>query len=368
MLARLDRSGEILTQRDRVERDSTTRCARCSRICWSTRRSARGWHAGRGATRGDATNWVGLEPREGAGQGRQRGCSHRSLCSRMCGYACATLRRSPIFSADCRSLARRSASPAPPWSSAWQMRYLFRDPPGIANPDRLAEVGRIDSWRRRRIRRRRRFRHLLLSELSRLPRRGRRSSTGWRPITSGGSRSSGLARATNAVRGAWRVRLGQLLRRAGRADGTWTRLPARRRATGRVPVAVAVISHRLWQTQFDGSAGHRRTDGAAERPSVHDRGRRERRTSPATAIERSAPVGPDHGVPGRRRPPAVALRGRQWLMGIGRLKAGRERSSRPAPTSRASAATWSASSPTTTVAMASASRQPARCRWTAARS
>ena len=279
-------------------------------------------------------------------------------------YAARTVRRAPIVAlTGVLSLGIGIAGNAVVFSLA--DAYLFRDQPGIANPDRLAEVGRTDSGGGAVPVEDGGFDTFSYPELSRLP----RAADGVRWTGRLPRRRAGAVRARHGRRsraGAWRVRLGQLLRRAGRADGPWTRLRAGRRATRESqrrrrdqPSALADAVRR--------SAGHRRPHGAAERAPVHDRGRRERglhRLQPRG----SAPVGPDHRLPGRRRPPAgraaraAVVDGHRAPEAGGEPRAGRRRprAHRPRPGARVprrQPSPWRRRR-----------EQPARCRWTADRS
>jgi predicted permease len=232
-------------------------------------------------------------------------------------YAARTLGRAPVFAlTGVLSLGMGIAGNAVVFSLADE--YLFRDPPGIANPDRLAEVGRtggsdgttpvedggFDTF----------------SYPNYLDYRARQSVfDGLAAYHVGGLARFGLGTGTEAVPvpGAYVSAnyfdvLGVPMAR-GRAF-----VPADERPES--PSAVVVISHRLWQTQFDGAQdvigrtvrlnGRPFSIVGVASPAFTGYGLEDQRLwVPITAY----PDGDD-----LRR---VARRGQQWLMGIGRLKA-----------------------------------------------
>jgi predicted permease len=195
--------------------------------------------------------------------------------------------------------------------------YLFRDPPGLTDPDRLAEVARtkegavaaddigFDTF----------------SYPNYLDYRARQSVfDGLAAYHTGGLASFGLGTGQEAVPvpGAYVTAnyfdvLGvSMARGRGFAPEDEGLENAR---------TVVVISHRLWQTQFQGAAdtigrtvrlnGRPFTIVGITSPEFAGYGLEEQRLwVPVTAY----PDGED-----QRR---VAMRGRQWLLGIGRLKPG----------------------------------------------
>ena len=233
-------------------------------------------------------------------------------------YAARTVRRAPIVAlTGALSLGIGIAGNAVVFSLA--DAYLFRDQPGIANPDRLAEVGRTDSSGGAVPVEDGGFD--TFSYPNYLDYRARQTVfDGLAAYHVGGLAQFGLGTGDEAVPvpGAYVSAnyfdvLGVPMAR-GRAF-----TPADERLES--PSAVVVISHRLWQTQFDGAPDIvGRTVRLNGRPftivgvanaaftgySLED----QRLWVPITAY----PDGDDLG--------RVAQRGRQWLMGIGRLKAG----------------------------------------------
>jgi predicted permease len=233
-------------------------------------------------------------------------------------YAARTLRRTPMFAATAAlSLGIGIAGSAVVFSVADAL--LLRYPSGIANPAGLAEVGRTDSGEGGDIYAGEGFD--TFSYPNYLDYRARQTVfEGLAAYHVGGLARFGLGLGTDAVPvpGAYVSAnffdvLGVQMAR-GRGF-----LPEDERLDR--PSTVAVISHRLWQTQFNGTRDIvGRTVRLNGRPftivgvaqadfkgyTIDD----QRLWVPITAH----PDGDD-----LRR---VALRGRQWLMGIGRLKSG----------------------------------------------
>jgi len=233
-------------------------------------------------------------------------------------YAARTLRRAPMFAFTAAlSLGIGIAGNAVVFSVA--DAFLFRYPSGIANPDRLAEVGRTDSGEGGGIYSGEGFD--TFSYPNYRDYRARQAVfDGLAAYHVGGLARFGLGLGHEAVPvpGAYVSAnffdvLGVQMAR-GRGF-----LPEDERLDH--PNTVAVISHRLWQTEFNGTPDIvGRTVRLNGRPftiigvtqagfngyTIDD----QRLWVPITAY----PDGDD-----LKR---VALRGRQWLMGIGRLKPG----------------------------------------------
>ena len=231
-------------------------------------------------------------------------------------YAGRTLRRAPIFAlTGMLSLGIGIAGNAVVFSLA--DGYLFRDQPGIANPERLGEVGRtggsdgttpvedgaFDTF----------------SYPNYLDYRARQSVfDGLAAYHVGGLARFGLGTGNEAVPvpGAYVSAnyfdvLGVPMAR-GRAF-----VPADERPEN--PSAVVVISHRLWQTQFDGAQ-----DIVGRAVRLNGR--------PFSVVGVASHAFAGYGVEDQRLwvpltayPDGddlqrVGRRGQQWLMGIGRLK------------------------------------------------
>ena len=233
-------------------------------------------------------------------------------------YAVRTLRRTPMFALTAAiSLGIGIAGNAVVFSVA--DAFLFRYPSGIANPDSLAEVARTDSGQGGGNYSGEGFD--TFSYPNYLDYRARQTVfDGLAAYHVGGLARFGLGLGNEAVPvpGAY-------------VSANFFDVLGVRMALGRGflaedeqldhPTTVAVISHRLWQTQFNGTPDIvGRSVRLNGRPftiiGVTEAGFKgytiddQRLWVPITAY----PDGDD-----LRR---VALRGRQWLMGIGRLKPG----------------------------------------------
>ena len=278
-------------------------------------------------------------------------------------YAARALGRSPVFALTAvLSLGVGIAGNAIVFGLA--DAYLFRYQPGLADPQRLAEVGRVrtrdgavdvddggfDTF----------------SYPNYLDYRARQTVfDGLAAYHVGGLARFGLGTGEDAVPvpGAYVSAnyfdvLGVPMARGRAFAADDERLDQAR--------AVVVISHRLWQTQFQGAPD---TVGR----TVRLNGR------PFTIIGVASPAFAGYGleeqrlwVPITAHPDGedlrrVAQRGRQWLMGIGRLKPGvgieqaRDQMARIASDLRREF-------PDDNRITASASSVPARCPWTADRS
>ena len=233
-------------------------------------------------------------------------------------YAARTLRRTPMFALTAAlSLGIGIAGSAVVFSLA--DGYLFRYPRGIANPDRLAEVGRTDSGDGGGSYNGEGFD--TFSYPNYLDYRARQTVfDGLAAYHVGGLARFGLGLGDDAVQvpGAYVSAnffdvLGVQMAR-GRAF-----LPDDERLDR--PTTVAVISHRLWQTQFEGA------------PDIIGRAVR-LNGRPFTivgvtqadfngySVEAQRLWVPITAYPDGDDLKRVALRGRQWLMGIGRLQPG----------------------------------------------
>jgi macrolide transport system ATP-binding/permease protein len=234
------------------------------------------------------------------------------------GYAFRGLRRSPLFTLIAvLSLGIGIAGNAVVFNLVDV--YLLRNRPGIADPERLAEVGRTDSGEGTSPYTGDGFD--TFSYPNYLNYRERQSSfealaayhTG--PIATFGLGASGSAvRVPGAYVSANYFSVLGVTIALGRGF-----LPEEEQLGS--PRAVAVISDRLWQTQFGGDRS------VLDRP-VYLNGR------PFTIVGVAAPAFTGYSIdyqslwlPITAYPDGddlgrVALRGRQWLMGIGRLKPG----------------------------------------------
>ncbi len=145
-------------------------------------------------------------------------------------YASRVLRRSPLFTVTAvLSLAIGIAGTVVVFSLADS--YLFRNRPGVAEANRLAEVGRIDAGEDGGFYSGDGFDTFSYPNYLDIPRTtdslcgaGRISRRGYREVRAWHVRQRCAC--------TWRVRVGQLLHRAGCADRAWTRFPAGRGAAG----------------------------------------------------------------------------------------------------------------------------------------
>ena len=233
-------------------------------------------------------------------------------------YAAGTLRRTPMFALTAAlSLGIGIAGSAVVFSVADAL--LLRYPSGIANPGRLAEVGRTDSGEGGGIYSGEGFD--TFSYPNYLDYRARQTVfDGLAAYHVGGLARFGLGLGDDAVPvpGAYVSAnffdvLGVQMAR-GRGF-----LPEDERLDR--PSTVAVISHRLWQTQFEGT------------PDIIGRTvRLNGRPFTIIGVTRASFNGytiddqrlwvPITAYPDSDDLKRVALRGRQWLMGLGRLKPG----------------------------------------------
>jgi len=234
------------------------------------------------------------------------------------GYALRVLRRSPLFTATAvLSLAIGLGGTAVVFRLADE--YLFRDPPGVENAHRLVEVGRIDTGEAGGFYGGDGFD--TFSYPNYLDYRERQTVfAGLAAYHVGGIAKFGLGTFDNAVRvpGAFVSANYFTVLGVPIALGRGF-LPEDEQLAS--PSTVTVISHRLWQTQF---AGERDVVGR----TIHLNGR------PFTIVGVTAPEFGGYSidqqslwVPITAYPDGddlrrVGLRGRQWLMGIGRLKDG----------------------------------------------
>jgi predicted permease len=233
-------------------------------------------------------------------------------------YAARVLRRSPLFAMTAvLSLGIGIAGNAVVFSLA--DAYLFRSRPGVADEHRLVEVGRIDAGDRSGFYSGAGFD--TFSYPNYLDYRERQTVfEGLAAYHTGSIAAFGLGTSDSAARvpGAYvssnyftvlgvRVALGRGF------------LPEDERLAS--PSTVAVISDRLWQTQFGGDPG-------VVGRTIHLNGR------PFTVIGITAPGFNGYSIdyqglwvpitsyPDGEDLQRVALRGRQWLMGVARLKEG----------------------------------------------
>ena len=234
------------------------------------------------------------------------------------GYALRVLRRSPLFTVTAVvSLAIGMAGTAVVFGLA--DAYLFREPPGVEDSDRLVEVGRIDAGDDGGFYSGDGFD--TFSYPNYLDYRERQTVfAGLAAYHVGGIAKFGLGTSENAARvpGAYVSANYFTVLGVAIALGRGF-LPEEEQLAN--PSAVTVISHRLWQTQFGGEAG-------VVGKTVHLNGR------PFTIVGVTAPEFGGYSidqqslwVPMTAYPDGgdlrrVGLRGRQWLMGIGRLKDG----------------------------------------------
>jgi putative ABC transport system permease protein len=259
----------------------------------------------------------GLEPVKEQVREVQAGASIELLLQDL-RYAARTLRRAPMFAFTAAlSLGIGIAGNAVVFSVA--DAFLFRYPSGIASPDRLAEVGRTDSGEGGGIYSGEGFD--TFSYPNYLDYRARQTVfEGLAAYHVGGLARFGLGLGDEAVPvpGAYVSAnffdvLGVQMAR-GRGF-----LPEDERLDH--PNTVAVISHRLWQTQFNGT------------PDIVGRAvRLNGRPFTIIGVTQASFNGytiddqrlwvPITAYPDGDDLKRVALRGRQWLMGIGRLKPG----------------------------------------------
>jgi predicted permease len=231
-------------------------------------------------------------------------------------YAVRALRRSPLFTLTAvLSIGIGIAGNAVVFSLA--DAYLFRNRPGIANPSRLAEVGRIDSGESAGYYNGDGFDTFSYSNY--LDYRARQTVfeglAAYRP-----GATFGLGTGDNAVRVTGSHVSSNYFAVLGvpMALGRGFLPEEERLAT---PSTVVVISHRLWQTQF---GGNRDVIGR----TIRLNGR------PFTIVGVTGPAFTGYSIdfeslwiPITAYPDGDDLRrvderGRQWLMGIGRLKDG----------------------------------------------
>ena len=233
-------------------------------------------------------------------------------------FASRVLRRSPLFTGTAvLSLAIGIAGTAVVFSLA--DAYLFRNRPGVAEATRLAEVGRIEAGDDGGFYGGDGFD--TFSYPNYLDYRERQTVfAGLAAYHVGGIAKFGLGTSDNALRvpGAYVSANYFTVLGVPIALGRGF-LPEEEQLAN--PSAVTVISHRLWQTQFGG-------DRDVIGRTVHLNGR------PFTIIGVTAPAFGGYSidqqslwVPITAYPDGddlrrVGLRGRQWLMGIGRLKDG----------------------------------------------
>lgn len=232
-------------------------------------------------------------------------------------YACRGLRRAPVFmAAGLLSLGLGLAGSAVVFSLA--DAYLFRSRPGIADPARLAEVGRSDAGEGSGEYRGDGFD--TFSYPAYLDVRERQTTF-----------QSLAAYKGNAVFGLGGSATAQRVSGAYVSANFFDVLGARF-ALGRGfrpeeerlgdPRAVAVISHRLWRSAFNGDAGIiGRAIRLNGRPFTVIGVTAERfggSTIDAESLWAPITAWPDGDDDLSR----VGLRGRQWLMGIGRLRDG----------------------------------------------
>jgi predicted permease len=233
-------------------------------------------------------------------------------------YAARGLRRSPLFSITAvLSVGLGIAGNAVVFSLT--DAYLFRSRPGIAGEERLLEVGRIDAGEGSGFYSGSGFD--TFSYPNYLDYRERQTVfEGLAAYHAGGLATFGLGTPESAARIAGAYVSANYFSVLGvsiaRGRGF---LPEDERLTS--PSTVAVISDRLWQTQFRG-------DPDVIGRTIHLNGR------PFTVIGITAPGFTGYSfdyqslwVPITSYPDGddlqgVGLRGRQWLMGVGRLKDG----------------------------------------------
>ena len=304
-----------LMRRDRVERelDDELRTTLDLLVDEKTRAGMRPHNARRAA----AIELGGLEAVKERVRDVKAGATVDSLLQDV-RYATCTLRRAPMFALTATlSLGIGIAGNAVVFSLA--DAYLFRQRPGIAKPDRLVEVGRVDSGKGGGFYGGDRFD--TFSYPNYLEYRARQTVfEGLAAYHVGGLARFGLGTGDDAVQvpGAYVSAnffdvLGVPMAR-GRAF-----LPDEEQLGS--PNTVAVISHRLWQVQFDG------TPDIIGR-TVHLNGRPFTIIGVAHAdftgytIDDQRVWVPISAYPDGDDLRRVALRGRQWLMGIGRLKPG----------------------------------------------
>lgn len=230
-------------------------------------------------------------------------------------YAARALRRSPLFTATAAiSLALGLAGNAIVFSLADV--YLVRNRPGMANPQRLAEVGRIDSGAGLGFYSGDGFDTFSYPNYVDV----RARQTVFEGLAAYHDATFGLGTGDNAVRvsgahvsGNYFAVLGVPIAR-GRGF-----LPEEEQLAS--PKAVVVVSDRLWRSAFD-------ADPEVIGRTIRLNGR------PFTIVGVTAPgfagytIGfeslwaPITGYPDGNDLRRVSERGRQWLMGIGRLKEG----------------------------------------------
>ena len=234
------------------------------------------------------------------------------------GYALRVLRRSPLFTVTAvLSLAIGMAGTAVVFGLA--DAYLFREPPGVEDADRLVEVGRIDAGDDGGFYSGDGFD--TFSYPNYLDYRERQTVfAGLAAYHVGGIAKFGLGTSENAARVPGAYVSANYFTVLGVPIVLGRGFLPEEEQLGN-PSAVTVISHRLWQTQFGGARG-------VIGQTIHLNGR------PFTIIGVTAPEFGGYSidqqsiwVPITAYPDGddlrrVGLRGRQWLMGIGRLKDG----------------------------------------------
>ena len=269
------------------------------------------------ARRAAAREWGGVERVRLEVRETRAGTSVESLLQDVT-YAFRSLRRSPVFTLTAvLSIGIGLAGNAVVFNLADVT--LLRDRPGIADPDRLAEVGRIDSGSGPAP-------YIgdgfdTFSYPNYLDYRDRQHSfASLAAYHTGPLATFGVGAADSAVRVPGAYVSANYFDVLGVTFGLGRGFLPEEEQLGN-PRAVAVISDRLWRTQFGADPR------VLDRP-VHLNGR------PFTIVGVTAPgfAGysiddqrlwvPITGYPDGDDLRRVALRGRQWLMGIGRLNPG----------------------------------------------
>ena len=221
-----------LTQRARVERELDDELRATLDLLVDREDSAGECRRKRPAAR-PPSSWAGSTVVKEQVRDAKAGAGFESLLQDL-RYAARTVRRTPIFAlTGVLSLGIGIAGNAVVFSLA--DAYLFRDQPGIANPDRLAEVGRTNSGRGAAPDEDGGFD--TFSYPNYLDYRARQTVfDGLAAYHVGGLARFGLGHGRRRRAGARGVRLGELLRRARRADGARTRLRRRTTSASSIPV------------------------------------------------------------------------------------------------------------------------------------
>jgi putative ABC transport system permease protein len=304
-----------LTRSDRVERDLDDELRTAFDLLVDEK--TRAGMAPDDARRAAAIGLGGLEVVKEQVRDARAGATVDSLLQDL-RYAVRTLGRTPMFAFTAAlSLGIGIAGNAVVFSLA--DGYLLRQRPGVAAPDRLAEVGRIDSGEGGGTYSGDGFD--TFSYPNYLDFRARQTVfDGLAAYHVGGLARFGLGLGDDALRvpGAYvSANFFDVLGvRMTRGRGF---LPEDERLDR--PTAVAVISHRLWQTQFQGAS-----DIVGRTVRLNGRPFTIVGVAPADfngyTIDDQRVWVPITAYPDGDDLKRVALRGRQWLMGLGRLKAG----------------------------------------------